>query len=264
MNASTMMTSSVDISGSWKVQLLRISVFPVNGVPVTEPSSWWETTVGSTPDSMTNKPKEGLVQLNGKIDETSQLFLNCQPDRIDWQISPIENPEALTEFPEVGDFETVLPKFVGIVNGWVEQSCPELQRFAFGAVLVKQVSDRVSGYKEMSRFLPDVKIDPEGSTDFSYSINRPRNTTLNIEGLTINRLSKWAVVAFKLFKIPMVGSDGIKLFMHAADKETYLCRLELDVNTAINMTSLPKERLKEIFAELMQLATEIAAKGDVK
>lgn len=263
MIASTMMINDVDISDSWMVQLLRISAFPIAGVPVADPTSWWETTIGSAPDSMTNKPKEGLVQLNGQIDETAQLVLSCQPDRIDWQLSPIEPTDLPPDYPAIDNFETALPKFIDIINRWLEQPRPEFQRIAFGAILVKQVSNRVSGYSEIAKYLPAVKIDAEGSTDFSYTINRPRPSTLAIEGLTINRLSKWGVAVFKMFKLPMIASEGIKLIMHAADKETYLCRLELDINTTTDIAKLPNEQIKEIFAELVNLAKEIAAQGDV-
>ena len=252
------------ISDSWMVQLLRISAFPIAGVPVADPHSWWETTVGSAPDSTTSKPKEGLVQSSGLVDETSQLILRCLPDRIDWQLLPVNEVDLSLDYPVIGNFEAALPKFIETINRWLEQSCPEIQRFAFGAVLVKQVNDRVSGYSEIAKLLPAVKIDAEGSTDFSYSINRPRASTLNIEGLIINRLSKWAVMAFKIFKLPMLSSEGVKLVTHAADKETYLCRLELDINTTSELAKLPKERIKEIFAELVNLAKEIAEQGDVK
>lgn len=260
MIALTKKTKDVEISDSWVVQLLRISAFPVAGVPVADPTFWWEATIGSAPDSMTNKPKDGLVQLNGLLDDTAQLILNCQPDRIDWQLSPVETPDLSRKYPAIDNFETILPKFIEIINRWLELPYPELQRFALGVVLLKEVSNRVSGYKEIAKFLPAVKIDAEGSTDFTYSINRPRASKLGIEGLTINRLSKWAVMVFKVFRFPVAAPEGVKF----ADKETYLCHLELDINTALDMAKLPRERMKDIFAELVNLAKEIATEGDVK
>lgn len=252
-------------SVSWMVQLLRISAFPVAGVSVAEPTSWWEATIGSPPDSVTNKPKEGLVELRGKIDETSQLVLVRQPDRIDWQLLPIELPELLLDYPKIDKFETTLPKFIEIVNRWLDQDCPEFQRLAFGAILVNEVSDRISGYNEIAKFLPVVKIDAKGSSDFSYTINRPRTSNLKIANLTINRLSKWGVGILKMIKLPVAPQEDGKLVMRAAAiKETYLCRLELDINTDVNMVKLPREQMKEIFTELVNLAKEIAEKGDVK
>jgi hypothetical protein len=42
------------------------------------------------------------------------------------------------------------------------------------------------------------------------------------------------------------------------------CHLDLDVNTAPTFTDpLPPDRLKPLFEELVELAIEIAAKGDV-
>jgi hypothetical protein len=264
MNASAMKKKDDEMSASWMVQLMRITAFPVAGVPVGDPSTWWETTIGTSPDSVTNKPKEGLVQLSGRLDDFAQLALNCQPDRIDWQISPIEPTDFSPDYPEIGVFETILPKFLEFINRWLDQQFPEFQRLAFGVILVKQVNDRVTGYHKIAEFLPNIKIDAEGSTDFTYSINRPRTSKLGIEGLKINRLSNWSVGVIKLFRIPVATPGGSKAFMNVADKETYLCRLELDVNTAVDVANLPRERIKDILTELVHLAMEIAKSGDVK
>ena len=225
-----------------------------------DPDSWWQNVVGTVPESKVSKPKEGLNQSSGQIDETSQLVLSCLPDRIDWQLLPSEQSESAPEFPSIGELEAVLPKFVGIINSWLEQPRTEIQRLALGMVLVKPVEDRVAGYKKIATYLPAVKLDPEESSDFSYSINRPRATTTTLDKLIINRLSRWAVVAFRMFRMPMQGVESIKF----VDKEKTLCRLELDINTNPEVEKLPKEKLREIFAELVTVAQEIATKGDVK
>ena len=39
---------------------MRISAFPVAGVPVGDPTPWWDVTIGSSPDSIASKTKKGL------------------------------------------------------------------------------------------------------------------------------------------------------------------------------------------------------------
>lgn len=250
----------IETTDSWNVQLLRFSAFPVAGASLTGTESWWQNVVGAAPESMTSKPREGLTQSSGQLDETSTLVLGCQPDRIDWQLLPSEKQESVPEYPTIGELGAVMPRFVDIINLWLSLTDTELQRLAFGIVLVKRAANRIEGYNKIAQYLPAITLDPEGSSDFSYSINRPRATTSAIDQLIINRLSKWAVVAYKMFKIPTQGMESLKF----AEQETILCRLELDINTAKELAILPREKLKEIFLELVTLAQEIADKGDVK
>lgn len=247
----------------WIVQQLRISAFPVAGSTLVNSDSWWQSVTGVPPESTTSKPREGLVQSGGKIDDSTQLILSCLPDRIDWQLVPIPN-ETQSEIPTLGDFETSLPRFISVINSWLEMPSLEIHRLALGMNLVQPVEDRVSGYKTIAQYLPALELDPEGSSDFSYSINRPRKSTTSVDHLVINRLSKWSVIAFRMFRVPTQAQGSEQIIF--TEKESNNCHLELDINTAPHkdVKKLPPEKTKEIFVELVALAKEIAEKGDVK
>jgi len=123
---------------------------------------------------------------------------------------------------------------------------------------MEPVENRAAGYRNLSRYLPAVRLDPEGSQDFYYQINRPRRSTV-VDGLQINRLSKWSVAQFvpiTLMLTPQSVQSGV-----GAGEEA--CRIEVDVNTAPHGNAeLPSARLPEVFGELVRLGEEIVSKGD--
>jgi len=120
------------------------------------------------------------------------------------------------------------------------------------------VDDRPSGYRKLGSYLPGIQIDPEGSSDFLYQINRPRKARLNIPSLRINRLSNWSVS-----RIDIGGQFGAQT-IELPGLEQYACRLELDINTAPDFQEiLVREQLRSTFEELVDLGKEIAARGDI-
>ena len=123
------------------------------------------------------------------------------------------------------------------------------------------VDNRKSGYELIANYLPNVKLDPIGSSDFLYQINRTRNSQLGISDLEINRLSKWSVVKRGLARIDILPEARVSLF---PSSETFSCRLELDVNTSGDYKNdIPSEKLADVFHELVDFAKEIALKGDI-
>jgi hypothetical protein len=143
---------------------------------------------------------------------------------------------------------------------WFELS-PSLDRLAFGAAALIPVQSRLEGYLLLAAYLPAVKLDAEGSSDFMYRINRPRMSKLNIENLRINRLSTWAVIKMQY--------QQFRLASHAQQVKTiqgetlFADRVELDINTSPEFGGqLPKQRYPEIFNELQDLGSEILQEGD--
>jgi hypothetical protein len=125
----------------------------------------------------------------------------------------------------------------------------------FGAEISIPVSNHVEAYRLLDSYLPVVTVDPE-SSDFNYSINRKRSSEVGISGLRINRLSRWNALLRK------IGMKTAEQVVSAA--EFYSCRVEFDMNTdPASIGRLPKEKLKDIFQELVSLGVEISEKGDV-
>ena len=117
-----------------------------------------------------------------------------------------------------------------------------------------------SGNRVVQGFLPDVKLDADGSCDFFYQINRRRKAAV-IEGILINRLTKWSVI--------QGGGIGIAVHPNVEPRvlhspEFFSCRLELDMNTAgLPESPMPGPDVIELFDELVQLGEEIANQGDI-
>jgi len=151
------------------------------------------------------------------------------------------------------------------MSDWLKD-CPSTVRLAYGAVLLEPVENREKGYLRVAEYVPAVKIDPLGSEDFLYQINRPREST-TVKGMRLNRLSKWSVASFQPVRFsigipqsqprqPLVYSHGGTLAM--------ACRAEFDLSTAAGIQQeLPHDMLPRIFNELVALGSEIAQYGDM-
>ena len=167
-----------------------------------------------------------------------------------------------SEFLTIGKFTEILAPFARVTNKWLNlDSCPEIQRIAFGAVLFASVDSRESGYRQLAAYLPRVDIDPEHSSDFLYQINRPRESTTEISNLTINRLTKWSVAV-------MFGGhfalEPTQISYREMPQQCVACRLELDTSTAAGRREpLARDRVPSILSELMDAAKEIVIEGDI-
>jgi len=245
----------------WDVQSLRVTaILPVN----TELNSdtWWQDIVGSQPDTSVVRSKIGeRVQQGTALG--GQLTLRIQPSRIDWLLNPVvpdsNDPEASSPTTAIGRFSEIYPPFSELVERWFRVG-PELTRVAFGAIVSLSVQDRIQGYRQLAPYLPGVALDPAGTTDFFYRINRRRNSESRITNLQINRLSSWSVasVEFKRFQVTGEKADVI------GGQPAFFCRVELDINSSADFSGLlSTEQSLLIFDELKRLGVEIIEKGDV-
>lgn len=246
---------------AWETETLRFTAFPTPAAPV-EDVGWWESLVGQPPEVEVMRPREGGRRAEGAF-ETGRLILETLPVRIDLRVIPTPERVATTsEFLTIGKFTEILAPFAQVTNKWLNlDSCPEIQRIAFGAVLFASVDSRASGYHQLAAYLPCVDIDPEHSSDFLYQINRTRESTTGISNLTINRLTKWSVAV-------MFGGGFIleptQISYHETPQQYFACRLELDINTAAGQREpLPRDRVPSILSELMDVAKEIVIEGDI-
>ena len=104
-------------------------------------------------------------------------------------------------------------------------------------------------------YLPAVEISVD-SSDFLYQINRRRPSRV-VDGITLNRLSKWSVQ--KAQGVTVLGDGTVE-----RQPIEFSCRTELDINSAPEHTDeLPKACLQDLFIECVELADELAVRGDV-
>ncbi len=241
----------------WHARGLRLTFFVGQPVDI-EKLNWWLELVGNDPESRTLRPRAGELQEQGPFKEGS-LTLGVRPERVDWNYLPIQKEETALEFAQLGPFEAALEVFVPPMLHWL-QSCPPINRMALGAALFQPVKGKEDGYIRLSKYMNFVKLDPEGSSDFTYQINRPRSSESGVAGLRINRLSRWTVASVGTIQI----SPGIPHLQPISRTGAFATHVELDMNTSPEFSgNLPKEKLKGIFEELVHLAQEIAEQGDI-
>jgi hypothetical protein len=246
----------IDSAAELLVESLRLTAFLAPSVEIGEPT-WWEDLVGSKPETRTSKPNRGELQVAGPIGERT-LVLSAQPGRVDWLLTPRFEQGASPETRWAGRFLDTLGIFDDLMNRWLT-NCPALVRLAFGAAVHEPVRDRVAGYLRLARYLPAVQLDPEGSEDFFYQINRPRTSRV-VQGLRINRLSKWVVARFVPIRLTLTKQS----IQQQLDPGEETCRIELDISTdAQQGTELPRDRVINLFQELKEMALELARQGDV-
>ena len=242
----------------WQVEQLRLTAFPVEAVP-THGLQWWQPLLSVPAASRMERPSEGVLVEQGPFSPEAGpnvlLTLEVGPMRIDWRVSFSGERADPNQPPIIGPFGTVLAPFASLMHSW-SQRAPAIQRLALGAILLAPVENTKAGYARLATFLP-FDIDPN-SSDFSYQINRSRPAQA-LDGLEINRLSKWAVARMQSLRLAIGPATPT---VEAVDILT-ACRLEFDVNTSPKWeAALPSQQLPALVDELVGLGQEIAAEGD--
>ena len=131
-------------------------------------------------------------------------------------------------------------------------------RIAFGSTLVQRASNPSEGTKQLSKYLPRLDLEPDGS-DFLYQINRRRRSS-HAPHVQINRLSRWQLedVHGGLLRVSPSQPPG---FMR--DEQFSISKLTLDVNTAFGSNAISNERMPGLLDEMIAFAYEIATNGDI-
>ncbi len=245
----------------WFVEQLRLTVFPTQDLREPDPN-WWTKVVGQSPDTKTIQKGAALREGGAIRDGYCNLSLEIQISRIDWLMTPIIKADApVSGFPVFDRVGGALKVFRDLLEPWLKVP-PAMRRLALGTVLVSPVENKVDGYKKIARFLPAVKLDPENSTDFTYSINRPRRSS-NLRELTINRLCRWSVAQLKGIQV-QIEAPGTRMAVVDTGGDWSALRAELDVNTAAERNDvIPSDRILAIFVELLAFVEEISEKGDI-
>lgn len=244
----------------WRVEQLRLTAFPLKDFRDPDPN-WWGKVVGSSPEIKTIQTGVGIREAGPIKNGYSNLVLDVQATRIDWLFAAaMKSGEPIKGFPTFDTVGGAYGACEALLRNWIKETTP-LKRMALGTVLVLPVENRQAGYEVLMKLLPAVKLDPKGSSDFTYSINRPRSSA-NIRDLKINRLSRWAVAQLKGIQIQAAIPGEISVVEGPGDWSAV--RVELDVNSAAErVEALPAEQQGALFQELLKLSEEIAIKGEI-
>ena len=244
----------------WQVQVLRCTAFytPDEQFDI---SGWWAEMMGDLPETETKKVKEGISIEEGPYKE-GKLTLVRSPIAVDLRFQPGDKlPDKVNGIPTIGNFEEQCPEFVGLVMKLFDVTkFPPIKRLAFGSTISLPSKDHETGYIQLSEYIKSVKIDPT-SRNFIYQINRRRKSKTGIKELLINRLSTWSVAIFQVL------TASLSLAVQEATKNApnYACQITIDINTCQEYKDcLPKEKLREIFEELVDMGKEIICQGDIE
>jgi hypothetical protein len=234
----------------WQIGDLRLTAFLSPGPSPAGPAKGkqWEELVGERPENRVSRNFDTEAEENGPFGPGGYLSYVRSPRGIQWMLGRQSNHEKPgTSFLGA----QVLTPFEELMCRWL-LDCPALQRLAFGAALYLPVKDRREGYRELeNRLKLGIKY-AENEGDFLYQYNR-RRTSVTVPELQVNRLSKWT----------WVGEVHIKDGKLVEPPES-ACLLEVDVNTVPEFQgTLPHDRRVPLFAEMVEMAVEIAQRGDV-
>ncbi len=255
-----MNTQNIPSLPAWEVNLLRLTAFPSPTANISN-QDWWSEIVGETPQTITQSPKTGEYHAEGLL-RSGKFRLDIQPNRIDWVLTIAEStPLPFSGFQTIGIFPDILETFMSYSQKWFSlKTCPTLQRIAFGAVLFQPTESKEAGYELLAKYLPAITLDPIGSSDFLYSINRPRESKVT-KGVYINRLSRWSVLSHIQFKLGIFDTQ----MRPQPVKTSFGCLLELDINTKQEFSGeFSLQEAANVLGELIELGKEIASDGDVK
>lgn len=237
----------------WLANTLRFTVFPTPDFELDE--TWWEKLIGEKPDTVQLQPKTGVKQYSGKWEE-GQLILNAQHTRLDWLYVPDESAMLNDGIPDLGDFSAQVVSFQQAIKQWLTlDNAPNAVRLAFGAVLLIPVEILQDGYELLQAKFLSFSMNWNNASDFLYQVNRKHPSAL-IDGLLVNRLSKWSVIRQTKQQI-IPASQAIN--------EYFAIRLELDINTASEYFGrYSPEEIQNLLNELIDLASEISVRGDIE
>ena len=236
----------------WGTEQLRLTVFPDKGRPASLARDWWNAITGTPPEKITEEPRTGTVQLQGRF-EGAPLLMHADEKRLDIRqlfVEPRTSPAALPLFTDV------LPPFANLAVRWLNlDTRPPIQRLAFGAVVMKP-SARIEDCRDvLDNYLPSIDMQTTELRDFLYQVNR-RRSSKTISDLEVNRLMKWSVEHIQ--EIAVTAGSRV-----AVATLTFGSRLEVDINSdSEHAGSLRPNSLVPLFEEFVGLADRIMTVGD--
>lgn len=241
----------------WNVNNLRFTAFPVMAERRTD-LRWWSEAVGTDSETRTTRTTPAQIEESGPFESGGRLSLTVTPVRTDWLLTGIPTPSPSLD--SAGIFPEVYPIFVRLVKRWLAlESRFPIQRIAFGGFLIHPEATREAGYERLSRYLKDaLRVDLRTSQDLLFQINKPILSRI-VEGLTINRLTKWLVLSVQF---TLLMQAGVAPMSARGMEQGFATALELDLNTgAEHEGPLGNERLDYLLDELVQHAVEMASDG---
>ena len=252
--------SEKDISSdNWNVQKLRFTLFPHQTYEFD--LEWWIKIFGTESESYKFDRRLNRHHFEGEFHD-GIMNLDINPLRIDFNYIA-NKTNSISQMCDLylGSIDDEFPIFISSINDFLElENCPNAHRIAFATTLFIPTESRTTGYKLLSKYLSTVEIDPENSSDFMYQINRRRSSSI-VEGLLINRLTKWHVIQYQstLLSSPPSGQR-----VYSLEDNEYSVNVDLDINSQQDYKSILDPNVQALLLEeFVNFSIEISEKGDI-
>ena len=248
-----------DLLTDWNIENLRFSLFlasPSQPVPVDS----WSAVVGRDADDTRIKGTgdQRVVRQQGPFGD-ARMRADVRIDRIDWFLLPSPPAAPVPDArPMIGPYGAVTDKFRDTMLRWLNAAPLVANRMAFGAQLSRGTGTRPAALTVLAELLPTIQVDPSGTWDFDYTVNKRRTSEVVVD-LMINRLAKWSLGKQILGSVELPVNGGEPKMRTTT---SYLPVLTLDINTPPEFSGVlapTDELVKELFA----LGAEIALQGDI-
>lgn len=238
----------------WAVENVRLSLFSSAAANVTEQD--WQKLTGQQEAEARQAIPGGRI-FGGRY-EGAQLSLSGTNNRAD--IILTSPPPELTDEPRLptfGAWAATRDMFVQLTKKWQIAERFPLVRVAFGAVLLSRADSKVDAYSRLKNLLSSVSVDPEQMRDLVYRINWPITSKV-VQGLTVNRITNWGALQIQIQQVSLHEPAG-----NSVSVPKHAVRLELDHSTdAARKETFAAGDVEKVYAELVTLASENAAKGE--
>ena len=238
----------------WDVENLRLSVFTPNDLPM----GLWSVVAQAEPESIDRRPRDRTATEAGPM-LGNVLKTITQPGRIDWlfqfTVLPTRRIHTLSNVP---DSIATLRRSLATTLAEVSY----VDRLAFGASLIKQVDSQREGVQTLSPYLSHLPLTGD-IRDFMHRVNRRRRLSSDPR-VQVNRLATWSVEEIISLRIAMPqGRIAMPQGRVDVGPPDLVRKLLLDINT-VPSGARASGKARPWFDELVVMAIEIAAKGDIE
>ena len=258
--ATNIKKKSPHLLSAWQTETVRLTIFHEGEEPKNPLNDCWEALMGFPCSDEISKHQERVKLVNGPF-EDGLLSLISQERRnlfeVRWQASP-DHANADSVYPSIGDFDATLVVFNKLAKKVIkERFISKIVRIAFGGVIFLHAKDKDAAAKDIANYLTRITLDPKRSRDIIFRVNDPRDSSVGINGLTVNRINTWSLVAMKFLSVNAQPVQDV-------GQDSHFTRLELDINTCREHNRvLPKPKVQKIYDELVQMGREIVLEGSI-
>jgi hypothetical protein len=236
----------------WGAEGVRLSLFLSEPHAISDKD--WAIITGQD-EAETRQVVPGGKRLSGSV-PGGVMHIGTIGSRFDVILTaPNINEVADVQLPSVGPYDETFASFFDSTCKWIVKEKPPTTRIAFGAVLTRKAANREAAYGHLRDLLKSLKVDPENMHDLEYRVNWRGKSKVQHD-LMVNRLTTWSAIRIVRKLIQIGGTDETG--------HVDAVRLEMDHNTdEANKAVFDQEKLIPIYLELVELARQNAAEGEV-